>query len=130
MIFELNKVYNFSTRATAILGANVVNARLIGIVLADTARKSSNIDLQYRKIYPLLPSGTVNDVNSCIFYEFVGESGEKIILADQWIDMTSIQLVSSVTINVTVVNANISDANRIRDALSAMGYLSFNITTS
>lgn len=130
MNFELNKVYNFFTRATAILGANVTNAKLIGIMVADTARRSSNIDLQYRKIYPLLPNGTVNDVNSCIFYEFIGESGEKIILADQWIDMTSIQLVSSVTINVTVVNANISDVNRIRDALSAMGYLSFNITTS
>jgi hypothetical protein len=127
--FSLNKTFTFVTRAPSILGASVINAKLVGIMVADTARKTSNIDLQYRKIFPLLPSGTPDDVNSCTYYEFIGESGERFIYADQWIDMASVELIDSITITAVIANASMNDVSRIRDALNAMGYRSYNLTT-
>lgn len=125
--FQLNKVYTFVTRAPSVLGATIKNAKLVGIMVADTARKTSNIDLHYRKIFPLLPPGTPDDVNSCVYYEFVGESGERFIYADQWIDMSSVEIVDHIKITATITNASLNDVSRIRDALNAMGYRAFTI---
>lgn len=126
-VLELNKVYTFVTKAPSLLGASVINARLVGVTVAENARKTHNVDLQYRKIFPLLPAGTPDNIDACIFYEFIGQSGERTIYADQWIDMTSVQVVEHIKITLNVLDANLSDVNRIRDAMNALGYRSFAI---
>lgn len=129
-VLELNKVYTFVTKAPSLLGASVINARLIGVTVAENARKAHNVDLQYRKIFPLLPPGTPDNIDACIFYEFIGQSGERTIYADQWIDMTSVEVVEHIKITINVLNANMNDVSRIRDSLNALGYMSFSIETS
>jgi hypothetical protein len=127
MDFQLNKVYSFVTRAPSLLGASIINAKLVGIMIAETARKTHNVDMQYRKIFPLLPPNTPDDIESCVFYEFIGQSGDRVIYADQWIDMTSVEIVDHIRIVTTVVNASLNDVGRIRDVLNAMGYRDFTV---
>jgi hypothetical protein len=125
--FQLNKTYNFVTKAPAILGATIHKAKLVSIENADTARKTSNIDLMYRRIYPLLPNGTPDNVDSCIYYAFIGESGERIVLADQWINLNSVEIVDHITIKITIANANVTDISRVRDSLNSLGFRAFSI---
>lgn len=125
--FELGKSYTFNTKAPGILGTSIKNAKLIGIVDYDTAITYDNIDLKYRTIYPVLPAGTPDNPRSCIFYRFQSESGERIILADQWIDGGSLEVIDHVNFTVTVTEASIQDMTRVRDALLALGYTRFNI---
>jgi hypothetical protein len=123
--FILGKSYTFNTKAPGILGISITNAKLTGIFDYDTAITYDNIDLKYRTIYPVLPTGTPDDPRSCVFYRFQSESGERIILADQWIDSNTVEVVDHIVFSVTVMEASLSDISRVRDALLSLGYVKF-----
>lgn len=125
--FLLGKSYTFNTKAPGILGISITNARLTGIFDYETAVTYDNIDLKYRSIYPVLPTGTPDDPRSCVFYRFQSESGERIILADQWIDESTLEVIDHINFTVTLAEASLSDIARVRDALLALGYTKFNI---
>jgi len=125
--FELGKVYTFQTLAPAILGTSIKNATLTGILDYETARKYDEIDIKYRNIYPLLLTGTPDQVELCVYYKFRAENGSVVIVADQWIDVGSIELISNIQIVINVTDISLGDINRIRDSLLALGINSFNI---
>lgn len=126
--FNIDKVYTFSTRAPALLGAQVIRATLKGIIDYSVAVTFINVDLQHRKIYPALPPGTVNDPKKFTYLLFKTESGELTVFAYEWIDDTSIEVVDSTTLTVTLPGVSNSDANKIRDALNLIGFTNFTIT--
>lgn len=126
-MFEIGVTYNFNTKAPSVLGTTIKQAKLTGIADYNSAMKLINIDLQYRKIYPLLPPGTPNTPKSCIYYVFLSQLGETIVLANQWIDDTTIEVVDFINIQATVTSVSLTDITRIRDALNAMGYTSFEV---
>jgi hypothetical protein len=123
--FAINSVYSFNTKAPALLGSLIQNAKLIGMLTYALAITYDNIDLKYRAIYPLLPPGSPDQPDSCIYYHFISESGERIILADQWINMSSIELIEQINFNVSFNQASIEDISRVRDALNSLGYTNF-----
>lgn len=125
--FELNRVYSFDTNAPAILGARIENAKLTGILDFDSARRYDEVHLKYRNIYPLLPAGTPDQPEECIYYKFKAENGSVLVLADQWINESSIEMISSITAVITITDTSVQDANRIRDALHSLGYFNFSI---
>lgn len=125
--FQLGKTYRFNTKAPALLGAIINNAKLLSIVDYETAITYENIDLKFRAIYPILPNGTPDDPSTCIFYRFKSESGEKIILADQWIDETTVEVIEHINFKVTFTDCAIGDIARVRDAVNALGYTNFTI---
>lgn len=124
---NISQVYTFNTNAPSVLGATIKNAKLIGIVDYNSALKLDNVLLKFRQIYPLLPAGTLDNPEACVFYVFRTESGAEIVLADQWIDDTTVTLVEGVNFTITLTNASNSDISRIRDALNALGYTNYNI---
>lgn len=128
--FVIGNAYTFNTRAPSLLGAIFENATILGIVDYDIATTFRNIDLDHKRIYPLLPSGTVDNPKKFTYLLIRTESGEKTVLAYEWIDVSSITLVDSVTLTVTIPNANSSDATKVRDALALLGMLNFTITAS
>jgi hypothetical protein len=125
---ELNKVYTFNTLASSILGSQIKSAKLLAILDYSTAVKFANIDLLFRQIYPALPANTPNNPLSCVYYLFDSQSGEKIVLADQWIDMLSVDVVEHINIQVNFTGASVADISRIRDALNSLGYMNYVIT--
>lgn len=127
--FQLNKIYTFDTNAPAILGSRVENAKLTGILDYETARRYDEVHLKYRNIYPLLPTGTPDQPETCIYYKFKAENGSVLIMADQWINESSIEEISAVMANIVVSDIAMEDISRIRDALLALGYNNINIRT-
>lgn len=122
---ELNKTYTFNTLAPAILGTQLVNAKLLSMMDYSTAISYDNIDLKFRKIFPALPRGTPDQPESCVYYRFLSESGEKVILADQWIDLTTVEVIEHINFQVNFTNASMIDISRVRDALNALGYQNY-----
>jgi hypothetical protein len=127
MQIDIGKIYTFNTTAPSMLGTTVKNAKLIAIMDYQTAVQYDNIDLKYRSIYPLLPNGTPDRPDSSIYYRFLSESGEKIILADVWIQSDTLETVSHVSFQVTFTDTTYSDITKVKDALNALGYLNFQI---
>ena len=126
-MFSLNKVYTFNTRAPGILGASIKNAKLISIMDYSTALTYDNIDLRFRTVYPALPNGTPDTPEACVYYRFKTESGENIIIADQWIDELSIEVIEHIRFQVTFEDSSIQDISRVRDSLNALGYSNYTI---
>jgi hypothetical protein len=125
---EQGKVYNLSTKAPSILGARLERVTLIGILTYELAQKFENINLQYRQVYPLLPPGTPDSVKACTYYLFRTSKDKQVVLADQWINMDSVTVVDGISFQVSFHNRSISDANRLRDILNAMGMTEYEIT--
>lgn len=129
MNLTIGTTYTFNTLAPSILGAVIQQAKLVSILDYGTAKQYDTIDLKYRSVYPLLPVGTPNQPDSTIYYRFVSQSGEYIILAEQWIDESSIETIEFVNIQVLFQQASLSDVQRIRNALNALGYSNYTIKT-
>ena len=125
--FQIGNTYNFNTRAPAVLGSLFKNATILGIVDYNTASTYINIDVMQRTIYPLLPQGTPDNPKKYTYLLIQAESGQKTVLAYQWIDENTIAEVSSATIIVTLPNVNATDAERIRDSLALLGFTGFTI---
>lgn len=117
--------YTFNTLAPGILQAVVKNAKLKAVLDYETATKYDNIDLKYRQIYPQLPNGTPDSPSTCQYFLFKSESGENIIMADQWIDQGTIDTVEFINFTVNFSRASLSDMPRVRDALNALGNLNY-----
>jgi hypothetical protein len=125
--FELNKVYTFNTLAPGLLGSVIKNAKLTGILDFESAIKYDEILFKYRNIYRILPPGTPDRPELCTYYKFKAENNSTIILADQWIDESTVTLIESLNLKVTITNLSLADVPRIRNALLALGYTEFTI---
>ena len=128
--FQIGKVYSFNTRSPVFLGAVQQRVKLKSIVDADMARRYEPIDQLHAEIYPTLPPGTPNDPNALTYYIFEGLNKKLIILADSWIDVSSVEVIEYVTISVNIPRASLSDVEKVRMALSAANIEGFVISTS
>lgn len=126
--FEIGKIYSFNTMAPSVLGVRVTNATLEGIVDYRQACTMVNVDLLQRQVYPMLPHGTPNNTQKYIYYVFRTENGSRQVLASQWIEESTIQVVENITITITVPNASLSDVSRIQNAMNVMGFRGYTIT--
>lgn len=124
---KTGNVYTFNTKAPGILQATVKNAKMKGEIDYDIAIKYENIDLMYRQIYPALPPGTPDSPLTCTYYLFQSESGKMIVLADQWIDEGTVDLIDGVNFTVTFNNATFADIARVRDILNAATFTNYEI---
>lgn len=120
-------VYTFNTLAPGILQATVKNAKLKGILDYEIALKYDNVDTKFRQIYPVLPPGTVDNPESCTYYLFTAESGEKIVLADQWIDEGTVVNVEGINFQFTFMNKSLADMNKVRDLVNAAGITDYQV---
>lgn len=128
-MLTIGTTYTFNTLAPSILGAIIQNAKLVSILDYETAIHFDTIDLKYRSIYPLLPPGTPDQPNTTIYYRFISESGESIIIAESWIDLSSVEEITFVNIQILLQQASLTDIPRIRNALNALGYSQYSIGT-
>lgn len=128
--FEINKTYTFNTRAPVILGATFRRVKILGIIDYVLASSFINPETQHHNVYPHLPAGTPSDPKKYTYLLIQTEQGDKTVLAKEWIDPSSVTLVTSTTINITVTGASASDAENIREALLLLGFTNPVITVS
>lgn len=120
-------IYNFETLAPAILGDKIKNAKLTAIVNFSTAQKLFNPTSQQANIYPHLPVGTPRDHTKYVYYNFTTENGEDRVLAREWINLSTIQLVTGNTLKVSIYNVTAQDQTNIRQLLIGAGFTSISI---
>lgn len=125
--FAIGSIYTFNTLAPGILQATVKNAKLTSILDYETAKMYINADLMFRQIYPALPAGTPDHPESCVYYRFTSESGEKIVLADQWVDTTTVENVKNINFQVTVTNGSLADITNVKNMMNALGFTNYSI---
>lgn len=128
LLFEIHKTYTFNTLAPSVLGVTIKNAKLLSILDYDTALQYENVELKYRQVFPLLPNGTVDDAKSTVYYLFLAENGEKVIIAESWVDELNITLIEHINLLVSLPNVSLNDITSIRDVLNSMGYTGYEIT--
>lgn len=122
----INNHYNFSVYANSILGTTYRNARLVSILDYKTALKFSNIVLQHNRVYPYLPANTLEDATKYTYYKFeVG--GKEVVLADVWIDPTSIEVSSGTDHTLKLFNVSGTTLATVRDQLRLLG-ISFTLS--
>ena len=118
---QINSTYTFNTRAPAILGAVIKNAKLAMSCDFETAMKFENVAVKYEQIYPALPSGSPASPASVTFYLFISESGERIFVAEPWIDSSSLVGITNLNFTVNIVNATSQDRTNVQTALNHLG---------
>lgn len=126
--FELDGVYNFSTLAPAILGADFKRVTVLAILNYKVAATYINIESNHVNIYPYLPVGTVNDPKTYQYILIKTQSGEDTVLALPWINLNTVVKVTSQSITVTIDKVTVDDTTKIRDSLILMGYQDFSIS--
>jgi len=117
----INGTFSFSTQAPGILGSTVTNAVLKSICDYSTAMKVENIKAKYRNIYPSLPSGYPSSPENVTFYIFTTSAGETSVMAEPWIDLTTVTAVTTISAQYTVVNSSSTEMANIAAALNALG---------
>ena len=128
--FELQKTYNFNTLAPAILGSNYKNALVLAIVSYDLAKQFFSPETESVNVYPALPLGVVADPKKYTYIVFRTESGVTRVLALEWINISSITVVTSQILTVTISNASVGDAERVRQALLLLQLTAITITAA
>jgi hypothetical protein len=99
------------------------------ILNADEAIKYRDIVTLHEKM-KVAVSGLPNSVKDCTFYLLENTSGDRIVLANEYIDQSTVTLVTSVTINISVFNSLTTDVAILRARLQELGYTNFSITTN
>lgn len=125
--FEIGKVYSFDTLSPLFIGRTIARAKLKSIVDATIARQFSAIDQQHAMIYPTLPPGSPVSVSASIFYVFEAQNKSTIVLAENWIDLTTVEVIEHIDIDIRVARASLGDVERIRALLSSGGIKDFTI---
>jgi len=125
MTFEFGNTYNFLTISNSVLAPEYRNMRVDGIVGFQQAVKYAG---PYRDVLtireqlinetglPLLPA------NKAKYIIFTDENGETIILAEDWIKLDTVTLVTAIELTLTISNITNDDVNIILNTLRSMGY--------
>lgn len=126
---NINTTYSFFTLSPTILGTQYTNMTVKAILTSDEAIKYRDIVTLHEKM-KVVVSGLPNNVKDCTFYLLENTSGDRIVLANEYIDQSTITLVTSVTINISVFNSLTTDVAILRARLQELGYTDFSITTN
>lgn len=125
--FQIGKTYSFNTLAPSVLGTTLSNQYLKGIVDYTTANTIINVELMHRTIYPLLPTGSVNNPQTYTWLLLRSDNGTTTAIAVEWIDQSTVQEAEKVRLVANIPVADVSDAMKLRDTLTLLGYKNFTI---
>ncbi|MGE3591395.1 MAG: phage DNA polymerase-associated SH3 family protein [Arcobacter sp.] len=125
---NINKVYNFSTLAPAIIGSDFKDMKVRAILTAEEAVKYRDIQTLHNTLKPII-TALPTSVNDCSYVLFENIDNEKVLLALEYIDMFSIQEVVSTNIRVEIYNTNTDDVSIIRNRFIELGYANVKVTT-
>lgn len=124
---QLKSAYNFTMRAGAILGYSYKNAVVLGLLDFESARALQDIAPIHAQIYSQLPPGTPRDATQLTYVKVRTSTGETRVFAMDWIAEQP-TLVTSQSFTVLVHNVSAGDQARLRQALLANGFNSFEIS--
>lgn len=128
--FRVKKKYNFNTLAPQILGDRYT---LMEAILTTTVEEIvkygfHNVVDTNTKLVNVIP-GLSNNANDNNYVIFRNSNGEKIVLAEEWIDSNSIMMVEDVNIRIDLPNKSTADLEIIKTLLKEHGFGGLNVYT-
>jgi len=130
MNFEFGNTYNFRTISNTVLAPEYRNMTVQGIMGFNQAVKYSGAFTDVATIREKLITETglsLVPADKAKYVLFENEYGETIILAEDWIILDSVVLVTSIDLELNIKNITTDDVNVIVDTLRAMGYKNVDI---
>lgn len=129
MDLQIHHKYSFDTNAPSILTTRVSNAKLVARTNFEQALSvDRNLINKFNSILPLLPTGTPDSYLTSIYNIFETLDGSKIVMADVWINSSTIVEVENIRLMIEVRDAVTEDILLIRDSLTGLGKVDFSIT--
>jgi hypothetical protein len=123
----IGKTVNFSTNASPILGVEVRNAKVLGILDPGSAKAYDDIVAKHIQVYPYLPEGTPDSPYDYPYVKLAMADGTEKVFGLPWIQEGTIQIVDTTTLVVVLKNRGQSDINLLRQSLLANGFEDFTI---
>ena len=124
---KVGKTYSLSTKVPAIFGASLKKLKFEAATNYDLAKQLEVVDQVYSQVYPSLPAPKVYAPKNETYYVFRQLNGTRIILAETWIVESSITEISSIPIQIQIADGKTGDIQRIKTALTALGFSEFTI---
>lgn len=129
--FQVGSNYSFTTLAPGVLGSGYQNAEVLGIVGYQIALTITDIVNLQRMVAPLLPPGSPLSYQDYQYIVFsINNNSSRLVLADAWINTSSILLTGGQTITAVIQNVTLSDIAIIQKELTALGYNNFTLDLS
>ena len=128
MEFSLNKIYNFSTLMPSVLGTSFKSMKVKGVLTSQEAVKYRDIATLHATVLPML-SGLAKRIEQLSYILFENIDGEQLLLAYEYIDISSIVEVKTINIRVDIFDTNTEDINILRTRLVELGYKNIDIST-
>lgn len=130
MIFDFGNSYNFLTISNTILAPEYRNMTVEGIMGLAQAIKLTGVNTDILTIREQLIRETgINllPANKSKYILFLDPNDQYVLLAEDWIKVKSVKLVTALQMNITVDNITNDDVNIIANTLRSMGYNSIKI---
>lgn len=126
-MFNIGLSYNFSTLAPAILGATYTNMKVIGILTMDEAIKYYDVVTRHEALKGIIPGLPVTP-NNMTFILFQNAAGDKIVLAQNYIDPNTIVAVTTLNLQIDIFNVPSTTEAQVTQALKELGITNFRVT--
>jgi len=125
MLFELKKTYNFNTVSMSVLDFSYKNLTVLSYLGFDQAIKYSGVYndvVTIREQLIVETSKSFIESKDAIYVLFKSSDGTEVLLAEDWVDADSIELVQDISLALTIKDITTSDTAIIMDTLRALGY--------
>lgn len=121
--WKTGETYTFNTIAPGILPSPVQRVKLESSGSYRIASQIGTDDLytQWRRLYPHLPPGTVDDPGAHLWYTFVSMDDKPIVLAEPWIDGSSVIKIDFINANYEITETSSAEIAQINDIFNQMG---------
>jgi hypothetical protein len=120
-MFEIGKTYNFVTIDPVTLNGSYTNVKAIANLNFDIAVKFSDVVTIRNKIMQTTGKSLL-DPRLATYTMFETQDGEKVVLANDWIDLNSVIEVDAIDMKVYIKNVTTDDLVKIKNILTALGY--------
>ena len=120
---KLGSTVSFEFHPAALLGTGLKNAKVLGILDADSARQVG-IDpvAMHANVFPQLPAGTPNKYDGYYYLKVKTASGQVTAYGIPWIKDETFVEVEISSMRLTLENVAPADQSKVLEALAANGF--------
>jgi hypothetical protein len=129
---EVRGVYDLQIYPVTVMPGDYTNLTVLSIIDPDSARLIADIDALHVAAFPSLPSGASPDPNTYDYLKVRLNNGIVTVLSLAWINQSTITPRTNVKIYAVIDQAQTSDVERVREALTQNGfqYIAVGLTPS
>lgn len=122
MDWKFGATYSFSSLQTTLLPSRYDLILLTAVGSYQAARRISGEDLyaMWRGIYPSLPPGTPDNPETATWLVFESQTGETIVLANDWINGDTVTATNFTQATVLVTDTNQDKMMVLRDFMTKL----------